>query len=200
MALSRRRGFTLIELLVVMAIIAILIALLLPAVQKTREAASKTRCTNNLKQIGLAIQHYEGIYRKLPPGGVYAPTGPAEDRPGMLIHLLPSIEQKALYDAFNLGAAPDNQMMPGTSTLIGSIVVPAYLCPSDSSPQLMSNGRARFNYAASSGPSAQISNPSCACSSSWNTYNLGMYDPPKNDDVRRAGPFDRRGTEARIDP
>jgi prepilin-type N-terminal cleavage/methylation domain-containing protein/prepilin-type processing-associated H-X9-DG protein len=102
-----RAGFTLVELLVVIAIIGVLIALLLPAVQKVREAASRASCTNNLKQLGLAAHHYATTFGSLPPGylGTFPLPNKPLDSPGALVNpwvgvipfLLPYLEQEALY-------------------------------------------------------------------------------------------------------
>src|SRR4051812_10791494 len=98
-----RRGFTLIELLVVIAIIAVLIALLLPAVQAAREAARRAQCTNNLKQIGLALHNYHSTYDAFPmaQGVLGAWDMGSGHGPSVLLYLLSNMEQQALSNAFN---------------------------------------------------------------------------------------------------
>ena len=101
-----RKGFTLIELLVVIAIIGILIALLLPAVQAAREAARRSQCTNNLKQIGLALQNYHDVNRSFPPYGEMGIPGPANPQHSYhhtwITAILPYMEQMPLYQSANM--------------------------------------------------------------------------------------------------
>jgi prepilin-type N-terminal cleavage/methylation domain-containing protein/prepilin-type processing-associated H-X9-DG protein len=150
------RGFTLIELLVVIAIIAVLIALLLPAVQQAREAARRSQCVNNMKQIGLAMLNYESTNSGFPPPKIYSGscTGSNGGFGGVLnttgfTLILGFLEQTALYSAYNFSQASSNSVVPGGSTkVIGSAVanstvvgtlVSVYACPSDLPPEVMND-------------------------------------------------------------
>ncbi len=142
----RHRGFTLIELLVVIAIIAILVALLLPAVQQAREAARRTQCKNNLKQMGLALHNYEGTYGVLPHAmygnGVIPCTTDQDNGFGWMVSLLPFVEQANLYQRINPQGTPGifrpavlALYYPGATIVPGGdTVLSGYLCPSSAMP------------------------------------------------------------------
>src|SRR2546430_2728750 len=133
-----RKGFTLVELLVVIAIIGVLVSLLLPAVQAAREAARRSQCINNLRQIGLALHTYHDTFRLFPPsyltvpggGGAMGPPDPdnGDAGPGWtaLMLLLPQIEQVNLYNSFDL----NTPSWSSKNTAPGQQTVPTYLCPS----------------------------------------------------------------------
>jgi prepilin-type N-terminal cleavage/methylation domain-containing protein len=127
MVAARRPAFTLVELLVVIAIIGILIALLLPAVQAAREAARRTQCANNLKQIGLGFQNYHSTYNKLPYGSRYDQSGAAAPAGTWILLILPFAEQDALYDKFDLNV----HLSHANNAEARKAVVPMLTCPSD---------------------------------------------------------------------
>ncbi len=168
-----RRAFTLIELLVVIAIIAILIALLLPAVQQAREAARRSQCKNNLKQLGLAFQNYFDTHKILPPGSLWrnGATGAASLVPtsnttgssatntldlatSAFVHILPAMEQAQIFKLYDpsvsMAAAGSNATVRGT-------FLASYVCPSDSNGTVgnqssrMNGGWARTSYGINSG-------------------------------------------------
>jgi len=159
MFLSRRHrsAFTLIELLVVIAIIAILIGLLVPAVQKVRAAAARAQCQNNLKQIGLACHMFQDNYKKLPPGWVTSPDGAVAPSPGWswATLILPYIEQGPLFQQLKTTYGPINTTTgttapPASPTALLQTVIPVYLCPADGSGTLNTNfnSYAKNNYVA----------------------------------------------------
>ena len=154
--MRRRQGFTLIELLVVIAIIAILIALLVPAVQKVREAAARLQCTNNLKQIGIAMHAFHDANKHLPPGG----GDPGGENPAKRtfyfswpFHILPYIDQTPLYSLAPTDPFVDINTVTGGSTILSKLdtsPIPAYYCPVRR-PVRLFHGDAITDYAGNAG-------------------------------------------------
>jgi prepilin-type N-terminal cleavage/methylation domain-containing protein len=198
-----KHGFTLVELLVVIAIIGILVGLLLPAVQAAREAARRMQCSNNVKQIGLALHNYHDSLKRIPPGGIWWTNDVNNanfilNRGSMLVHLSQFIEQGNTYRQLDFSRAVEYQTVPGNPTqYVAGQVVPSYRCPSDASPTHNTNaidgvptGRlALFSYAGSKGPTRTGNNAAGSCPERavWDTFSLSTSDNTP------AGPFTRLG-------
>ncbi len=135
-----RRGFTLVELLVVIAIIGILIALLLPAVQAAREAARRAQCTNNLKQLGLAIHNYHDTHKTLPMNNRPIPPGSYPGRNGFswIATSLPYLEQGPLYDQLDFRVPLIDSTVSDNRSLVEE-PIDTLLCPSDPTPPVRSD-------------------------------------------------------------
>ncbi|QDT66519.1 DUF1559 domain-containing protein [Calycomorphotria hydatis] len=184
MSTKRYSGFTLVELLVVIAIIAILIALLLPGVQQAREAARRSQCKNNLKQLGLALHNYHDNFRQFPPGhgNIWNRWQGTGNHGSWLSRLLPYVEEVSLYNSLH----PDNVDLSVASNgkFVYEIVIPKFLCPSDDHNGLWEGIsypagqlRAASNYSASMG--SQNNNPT-GCATHLNYFGTGPH--VRNDD------------------
>ena len=177
MLLTKKRGFTLIELLVVIAIIAILIALLLPAVQQAREAARRSQCKNNLKQIGLALHNYHDNFRMFPPGDVRRTYGSGvqtwtTSMLGWIPRILPFLDQAPLYNQINWEMETGVSSTPNSN--IRKVKLSVVRCPSDPSRQ-PSGSYAPTNYMACRGTTMNTTSNK-GTSMFWNNSNSRIRD------------------------
>ncbi len=197
---TRHSGFTLVELLVVIAIIGVLVGLLLPAVQSAREAARRMSCSNNLKQLGLALHNYHDTYTAIPPARNRDDTIYGADWNTQTIswraRILPYIEQSALYENVDFSIPhwwAGSQHPNSNWNIVAPAVVPSFRCPSDGGNGNVNwvdpNGNRRSghpsnvnyastNYFACNGPDAQLR---------WNGQGLGMFDGIRYQNARNSG-------------
>lgn len=143
---SERQGFSLLELLTVIAVIALLVALLVPAVQQVREAARKTQCRNNLRQIGLALEGYHDLFRTYPPAAIRSPgdenNGRDRPRSTWTLSLLPHLEMAPLYQRFDASLGTDQSV----NSVIREAVVASYRCPTDTGADVRFEPRLGITY------------------------------------------------------
>ena len=201
-----RNASTLIELLVVTMIVGITIALLLPAIQATRESARRLSCAANLHQLGLACQNYHLLHQTLPIGSwgrwdlsAEVPFPKIEDRGSVLVFLLPFLGEEILYDAFDFTHTVISHQHIGNSQLrIGDHQIPNYICPSDELASRPGAGPAMSNYVGSAGPKfvSPEGNPyiPCLCTHPYNAHYIPRRSHPA------PGPFLRVHSQAQYPP
>ncbi len=197
---QRKQGFTLVELLVVIAIIGILVGLLLPAVQSAREAARRMSCTNNLKQIGLAMHNFESTFKKLPPGYLGPPrtdlyvnavNGGSQQYFGALLFLLPYMEQNNIYNQFPVDLAKVERVAGTGEDLrwfnlaptfytgktdpwdIAQFKVPGFMCPSDAKSPTVLWTRGHLYPSSATGTGVTIQMYSGSTTGGWPVADIG---------------------------
>ncbi len=199
-ARTQRKAFTLIELLVVIAIIAILVALLLPAVQQAREAARRSQCKSNLKQIGIGLHNYVDVHTLLPAGSYWnrLHRGQRYHQGSLLSQILPFVDQAVAFEQIPFEDAPGrnvNNARDANNKLLRKIFnVAAYRCPSDEPGVNFNNRSTVQNYAGSKGasnagsPAGGNPNGSPRCTDSWLSFRRGGTSGSGV-----SGPFHRNG-------